>query len=128
MSDAIRMYTSYHSFATKQMTTQILASPKAIKIAGVLGVAEAQVAAMIDVAMAIAQANEINLETSLPNFTILDEAEGGPSLGIEFRIPVTSREAVLMGWQLSEQIIEKGLHLPGVYVDFLGCGRPKRTR
>lgn len=103
-----------------QMTNLYATSLKATEIAGVLGVTDANIAAMIDVAGELLRENKLLWQNSLPDLTLLDATQGGPSLGIEYRVDLPPQQAVQLGWRLSEQLIERGLDRPGVYVDFLG--------
>jgi hypothetical protein len=107
-----------------QMTYLYDVSQKASAVTQQLGVTDADVAAMLDVAGELLRANKLLWQNALPDLTVLDVEQGGPTLGISYRIGVAPEQAVEMGWALSERLVDRGLDRPGVYVNFLGTVLP----
>jgi hypothetical protein len=103
-----------------QMTNLYATALNATKIADELGVTDANIAAMVDVAGELLRENKLFWQHTLPDITLLDASQGGPSLGIEYRVGVPPEQATQLGWRLTEQLIERGLDHNGVYVAFLG--------
>lgn len=95
-------------------------SQRAHKLARELGVSDAEIAAMIGVAEELLVANNLPWQGALAGFILLEANQGGPMLGIVYRIGVTPQQAASMGWTLAERLVNANLDRPGVFVDFLG--------
>lgn len=99
----------------------------AVNAAGVmnnLGVTDADIAAMVDVAGEHLRANKLLWQGEAPDYTVLDGAHGGPALVIAYRIDVSPQQAAQMGWSLTEALIDRSLDRAGVHIDFLGTAIP----
>lgn len=89
-------------------------------VMGQLGVSDAQLAAMLDVAGASLRSHSLLWETGLPDITVLEAEQGGPGLAFEYRVDVSPQEAAQMTWDLTEALVNRDLDLPNVAVGFLG--------
>lgn len=107
-----------------QMTNLHALAIKAVDVMQNLGVSDADVAAMVDVAGEYLRANKLLWQGDQPDYTVLDSTHGGPALVIAYRIGVSPQEAAQMGWSLAEALIDRGLNRPGVHVDFVGTAIP----
>lgn len=105
------------------MTTLYEQAKNAVAVCDQLGVGDADIAAMIDVAGELLREHHLLWEGSSPDVNVLDADHGGPSIGIVYRIDLTPKDAVQLGWTLTESIVARGLDRPGVYVDFMGTAR-----
>lgn len=103
-----------------QMTPLYAQATKAVQVCEQLGVADVDIAAMVDVAGELLRQHKLLWQSTCPDLNVLDAEHGGPSVGIIYRIDMTPQEAVALGWTLTEAIVERGLDRPGVYVDFMG--------
>lgn len=108
-----------------QMTPLYELSQKASAVTQQLGVTDADVAAMLDVAGELLRANKLLWQNALPDLTVLDAEQGGPTLGISYRVGVAPEQAADMGWDLAERLVDRGLDRPGVFVSFLGTVLPQ---
>lgn len=103
-----------------KMTGIYALAQDAVEVMDQLGVTDAQFAAMVDVAGELLRENRLLWQTSFPDIRVLKDQDGGPSLSFEYRVGLSPREAVDLGWTLTERLIERGLDRPGINLDFLG--------
>lgn len=102
------------------MTNLYAVSLKAVDTCTALGVSDADIAAVLDVAGELLREHKLMWQNSLPDITILDAAQGGPTLCIAYRVDLPPDQAASLGWQLAETLIDRGLDRQGLLVDFLG--------
>lgn len=103
-----------------QMTPTLDVARRAAAIMGQLGVSDADVAAMIDVAGDFLRVEKLLWQNECIDITLLDAGQGGPALGLAYRIGVSPQQAARMGWALTDELVRRDLDRPGVAVDFLG--------
>lgn len=93
---------------------------QAVGVMSQLGVSDAQLAAMLDVAGESLRSHNLLWETDQPDITVLDSEQGGPALAFEYRVYVSPEDAAQMTWGLTEALVNRDLDLPNVAVGFLG--------
>ena len=87
---------------------------------GQLGVSDAQLAAMLDVAGEKLRADHLLWMDKRPDITVLAADQGGPAMAFEYRVDVTPAVAAQMTWDLAEALVTRDLNRPHIAVGFLG--------
>ncbi len=91
-----------------------------------LGVSDAQLAAMLDLAGAQLRGNKLWWQGERPLVTVLSGGKGGPALMYDYCVHVTPDEAARISWALTNELVNNDLALSGVYIGFVGIKEPAR--
>lgn len=91
-----------------------------------LGVTDAQVGAMLDLAGAQLRGHKLWWQGERPLVTVLTEGKGGPALMYDYRVHVTPDEAAQISWALTNELVDQDLAVQGVYIGFVGIKEPAR--
>lgn len=101
-------------------------SKSAVVVLDQLGVSDAQLAAMLDLAGAQLRDHKLWWQGDRPHISVLATGKGGPALMFDYRVHVTPDEAAKISWALTDALVGHDLALPGVFIGFLGTKEPVR--
>jgi len=102
------------------MTPLLDVAKRASVVVRQLGVADADIAAMMDVAGEMLRVEKFLWQNDCIDIVVLEPSRGGPALSLAYRIDVPAHQAAAMGWTLTEELMRRGLIRPGISVGFLG--------
>lgn len=103
-----------------RMTPLLDVAKRGAQVMAQLGVSDADIAAMLDVAGEMLRARKLLWQNNCIDLSVLDGSQGGPALFLAYRIDLSPAQAAQMGWTLTEELVRRDLLRCGVSVDFLG--------
>lgn len=110
-----------------KMTTTVLdLAKRGVEALTPLGVSDAQMAAMLDLAGERLRAHKLYWQGDLPDVRVLLPERGGPALMFDYRVFVSPQESARMTWDLTEALVGHDLDIPGVHIGFVGTDLPVR--
>lgn len=108
-----------------RMTPLLDVAKRGAQVMAQLGVSDADIAAMLDVAGEMLRERKLLWQNNCIDLSVLDASQGGPALSLAYRIDLSPAQAAQMGWALTEELVRRDLLRYGVSVDFLGTAIAK---
>lgn len=101
-------------------------SKSAVVVLDQLGVSDAQLAAMLDLAGQQLREHKLWWQGERPHVRVLAAGAGGPALLYDYLVHVTPDEAAAISWDLTDALVSHELDLHGVFIGFIGTNIPVR--
>lgn len=117
---------SHDQKLTLAMTRVGEVAQRAAAVLEQLGVTDAQLASMLDLAGEALRAQQLWWQGNYTDIQVLPAQLGGPALMFDYRVFLTPTEAAQLSWDLGGALVDHELDLHGVHIGFIGTDLPVR--